>query len=235
MVKKENFKEDLDFYRKNINNLKNEISKACNVAGRNCSDVLIIAAAKYADALQIKKVMEIGIMDFGENRAGDLLEKYNYIGEKPTWHFIGHLQSRKVKIVIPIVEYIHSIDKISTIGKVNNEASKINKVQKVLVEVNVSGEESKYGIKPCDLMDFLSLAKDFINIKLVGLMTVAPFTNDVELIRKIFRNLKILLQKSNDNFKDIMLTELSMGMSNDYEIAIEEGATMIRIGSSIFK
>jgi uncharacterized pyridoxal phosphate-containing UPF0001 family protein len=84
-------------------------------------------------------------------------------------------------------------------------------------------------------MDFLSLAKDFINIKLVGLMTVAPFTNDVEIIRKIFRNLKILLQKSNDNFKDIMLTELSMGMSNDYEIAIEEGATMIRIGSSIFK
>ena len=174
-------------------------------------------------------------MDFGENRAGDLLEKYNYIGEKPTWHFIGHLQSRKVKIVIPIVEYIHSIDKISTLSKINNEASKINKVQKVLVEVNVSGEESKYGIKPGDLMDFLSLAKDFTNIKLVGLMTVAPFTNDVELVRKIFRNLKILLQKSNDTIKDIMLTELSMGMSNDYKIAIEEGATMIRIGSSIFK
>jgi len=150
------------------------------------------------------------------------------------WHFIGHLQSRKAKIVVPLVEYIHSIDKIDTLDKVNTEAKKLNKKQKVLVEVNISGEKSKFGIGPEDLYNFLKEALNFKNVDIVGLMTMAPLTDDFELIRGIFRKLRVLKENSNRYLENINLTELSMGMSNDYRVAIEEGATMIRVGSVIF-
>ena len=120
-----------DTYTRNVEKLKNEIGQVCKLSGRNPDDILIVAASKYADAEQLKQVLELGINHFGENRAEELLKKYDFIGDDATWHFIGHLQSRKVKIVVPLVEYIHSIDSLSTLEKISQEANKNNKVQKV--------------------------------------------------------------------------------------------------------
>jgi len=223
-----------DIYKRNLGILKDEINQACKLSGRNPCDILVVAASKYADSEQLKQVLELGINHFGENRAEELLRKFNVIGDKAIWHFIGHLQSRKVKIVVPLVEYIHSIDSLNTLEKVNEEAFKKNKIQKILVEINISGEDSKFGIYPESLGDFLKEAKDFSNIKISGLMTMAPLTDDFELIRTIFAKLRILMETFNKKFKSLNMKELSMGMSNDFKIAIEEGATMIRVGSSIF-
>ena len=224
-----------DRLRRNIDNLKKEIDAVCKKIGRDSRDIKIIAATKYASAGQVKSVYNMGIRNFGENRADQLEEKYNAIKGGPLWHFIGHLQSRKIKVVVPLVEFIHSIDNISTLNKINDEAKKLNKVQRLLAEVNISGEQSKYGMNPEDLHDFIEKSFDFKNISLEGLMTVAPLTDNFGYIREIFSRLRILRDRSIKDFKNIRLRELSMGMSNDYRVAIEEGATMIRIGSIIFK
>lgn len=235
MKSSDNLVEEADRLKRNIDNLKNEVEIICKKVGRSSGEVSIIVATKYTSARQVKLVYDSGLKNFGENRADQLKEKYSVVKGDPVWHFIGHLQSRKAKIVVPLVEFIHSIDRMGTLNKVNDEAKKLNKIQKVLIEVNISGEESKYGINPGDLRDFLKEALNFKNIKIVGLMTVAPLTDDSEIIREVFRKLRILRDKSNKDFGKVSLTELSMGMSNDYRMAVEEGATMIRIGSVIFK
>ncbi len=221
--------------KENITGLKNDINSICKKTGRNVEDITIVAATKYASAEQINLVYGMGLKNFGENRADQLEEKYNIVEKGAIWHFIGHLQSRKIKIVVPKVELIHSIDKISTLSKVNDEAEKNRKIQKLLIEINISGEETKYGLRPGDLPDFLEKALDYRNVKIVGLMTMAPLTDDFGLIKNIFRRLRTLRDKSNKDSDSINLSELSMGMSNDYKIAIEEGATFIRVGSKIFK
>jgi pyridoxal phosphate enzyme (YggS family) len=221
-----------------IENLKSDIKDICSKSGRDLNDVKIIAASKYTDAQGIIRALELGINDFGENRADALIEKFTLIGNKVTWHFIGHLQSRKAKAVVPVAEYIHSCDSLDIIKEINNQAAAIGKLQKVLIEVNISGEESKYGLQPQELSGLIVNSLAFKNIRICGLMTMAPLCDDTLLIRKVFKDLRLLRDK---NVKEIMghndnvtLTELSMGMSNDYKIAIEEGATMVRIGSLIF-
>jgi pyridoxal phosphate enzyme (YggS family) len=226
---------EADRLKENINNLKDEMDKICKKIGRSSKDISIIAATKYASAGQVKLIYNLGLRNFGENRVDELEKKYSAVEKDSVWHFIGHLQSRKVKKVVPLVEFIHSIDRISTLSKVNYEAEKLTKIQKLLIEINISGEQSKYGINPDDLYNFLKETSNFKNIKVVGLMTMAPLTDDFGLIREIFKRLRILRDKSNEYFSNMNLTELSMGMSNDYQVAIEEGATMIRIGSIIFK
>jgi pyridoxal phosphate enzyme (YggS family) len=221
-----------------IESLISEIKHVCSKSGRGLDDVTIIAASKYTDAKGITEALKLGIKDFGENRADELTEKFTLVGNKVTWHFIGHLQSRKVKVVVPIAEYIHSCDSLDIIKAINNQASAIGKVQKVLIEVNISGEESKYGMEPQGLPGLIRNALEFKNISFCGLMTMAPLSNDQILIRKVFKGLRLLRDKTvkeiSDYTDNVNLRELSMGMSNDYKIAIEEGATMVRIGSLIF-
>ena len=226
--------EEESIYIENITRLKKEIKDVCLKAGRNPDDIMLIAASKYVSAKQIEQVLRSGINNFGENRADELIDKFKIIGKKVVWHFIGHLQSKKAKLVVPIVEYIHSIDKLSTLKEVDKEAFKNNKIQKVLLEINISGEKTKYGMKPEELLFFLDEATRFENVSIKGLMTMAPLTDDTLVIRSVFKNLNALLNYANNNFKSINLKELSMGMSNDFKIAIEEGATMLRIGSLIF-
>ena len=220
---------------KNISDLRNEIYKTCRRTGRNIKDIKVIAATKYASVEQVGIISSLGIKNFGENRAKELEEKYSMAGVDSKWHFIGHLQRRKAKTVVPRVDFIHSIDKISTLSKVNDESKKNDKIQKLLIELNILREETKYGMNPESLYNFVNEALDYRNTEIVGLMTIAPLTDDFELIRKVFRKLRILKDNLNKDFSNINLTELSMGMSNDFKIAIEEGATMIRIGSKIFK
>jgi len=221
-----------------IENLKSEIRDICGKAGRDSNDVTIVAASKYTDAQGITEALEMGIKNFGENRADALEEKFAIVGNKAIWHFIGHLQSRKAKAVVSIAEYIHSCDSLDIIKEINNKASSIGKLQKVLIEVNISGEESKYGLQPQELPVLIRNALEFKNISICGLMTMAPLCDDAIIIRKVFKDLRLLRDKTVEEIRDftdnLTLYELSMGMSNDYKIAIEEGATMVRIGSLIF-
>jgi PLP dependent protein len=221
-----------------IENLKADIKDICSKAGRDADDIKIIAASKYTDAQGITEALKWGIKDFGENRADALAEKFTLVGNRAKWHFIGHLQSRKAKVVVSIAEYIHSCDSLGIIKAINTQASAICKLQKILIEVNISGEESKYGLKPQELPGLIGAALDFKNVRICGLMTMAPLCDDATLIRKVFTDLRLLRDKTVKEISEyagnVTLKELSMGMSNDYKMAIEEGATMVRIGSLIF-
>lgn len=221
--------------KKKIHEINKRIEKAAQKKGRSSSDIILVAASKYVNSEQLKVAIENGVRHVGENRAKKLISLYNDIGDLVIWHFIGHLQSRKAKLVVPIVEYIHSIDSISTIKEIDKRARNINKIQKILIEVNISGEETKYGIEPHSLIHFIKEINDYKNVKIVGLMTMAPLTNDMSICRRIFKELRELKNIVNRIYPNLSLKHLSMGMSNDFEVAIEEGSTMIRIGSAIFK
>jgi pyridoxal phosphate enzyme (YggS family) len=217
----------------NLQKIEEKIEKKCNLCGRKREEITLIAVSKTQPLEAIKDVYAAGIRDFGENKALDLKEKAETFGSPINWHMIGHLQTNKVKYVINHAEYIHSVDSIKLAEEINIRAGKVGKIQKILLEVNTSGEESKFGLN--DKNDILSIAnfcKDSGSLKLCGLMTMAPFTDDESVIRDCFRNTKELLNKLNR--EGFGLSELSMGMTNDFEIAIEEGATMLRIGTAIF-
>lgn len=217
----------------NLQKIEEKIEKKCNLCGRKREEITLIAVSKTQPLSAIKDVYAAGIRDFGENKALDLKEKAETFGSPVNWHMIGHLQTNKVKYVINHTEYIHSVDSIKLAEEINIRAGKAGKIQKILLEVNTSGEESKFGLN--DKNDILSIAnfcKDSGSLKLCGLMTMAPFTDDGMIIRDCFRNAKELLNTLNKEGFD--LKELSMGMTNDFEIAIEEGATMLRIGTAIF-
>lgn len=219
----------------NLKKLFKDVEETCKKVSRNLQEIRIIAATKYADIQQVQLLYDLGIRDFGENKADDLVCKSKCVKVDSIWHFIGHLQSNKIKKVVPIAEYIHSIDSISTLSKINDFAKHISKIQNVLIEVNVSEEKTKYGLKIKEVNNFIHDSLKYDNIKICGLMTIAPLTNDFIYIRKLFISLKIALDDLNKSFKNLNMSELSMGMSNDFKIAIQEGATMIRIGSAIFK
>jgi hypothetical protein len=233
-MRQEKTSDNLNFYRARLSNLYSQIKASAQAAGRDPSDILLIAASKYASPKQLKDLLSLGINDFGENRAEELVEKYREAGSNARWHFIGHLQSRKVKTVVALADYIHSVDNLELLGKISSEALKISKIQKVLIEVNVSAEPSKYGIDPAGVKDFLERSKTYANILICGFMTMAPFTDNQAVIRNTFSGLKKILDNIKNSGGFGQLKELSMGMSNDFRIAIEEGATMLRIGSLIF-
>lgn len=219
--------------RENLHKLEARIESACLKANRKRNDVKLIAVSKTYPIEVIKEVYNLGQKDFGENRAQELRDKSEMLKETVLWHFIGHLQTNKVKYVIKSAEFIHSVESFRLVDEINLQAEKIKKKQQILLEVNTSNEDSKYGLQNED--DVFRLAEhcnSLENIKLCGLMTMAPFTEDEKIIRKTFSDLRELKDKLNKSGFD--LKELSMGMTNDFEIAIEEGATMIRIGTAIF-
>jgi pyridoxal phosphate enzyme (YggS family) len=218
----------------NIKLVRDRIAGKCEEIGRNSEEILLIAVSKNFGADEIVQAFDSGILDFGENKAQELSGKFDSLGNKFTWHFIGHLQKNKVKFAVRSAEYIHSVDSLSLANEINKRAEQINKIQKILLQVKSSEEETKSGIETEDeLFSSVKACENLKNIKLIGLMTIAPFTDDENEIRKSFKYLfKLREQLNNDGFKNIK--ELSMGMTSDFEIAIEEGATMLRIGSAIF-
>lgn len=218
---------------KNIAILRQKIEETCKRSGRKPDEVKLIAVSKYFGVDAIVEAKNCGLTDFGENRAQELTLKYDKLGNTVTWHMIGTLQKNKVKYAVNAAELIHSVDLLELVEEINKRAEKIGKVQKILLEVKTSEEETKSGLETKN--EILSLVKrcsELKNIELKGLMTMAPLTEDDDIIRKSFRDLRNL--KDQINNKGYILTELSMGMTSDFEIAIEEGATMIRIGSAIF-
>ncbi len=217
----------------NLNKIQNKINNACLTAGRNPVDIRLIAVTKTVSVQIINDAVSAGLKEFGENKAQDLFEKFNKLKEPVIWHFIGHLQTNKAKYAVRTAEYIHSIDSVKLAEEINKQAAKLEKIQKVLLEIKTSSEESKFGLEDeNEIYRVAEYCKKADNLNPVGLMTIAPYTENQNLIRKSFidlRNLKDTLNKQGYAF-----TELSMGMTSDFEIAIEEGATMIRIGSALF-
>ncbi|MGA4516456.1 YggS family pyridoxal phosphate-dependent enzyme [Solibacillus silvestris] len=193
--------------------------------------VEIIAVTKEVDVNRTEEAIEAGLNHLGENRPEGLLNKLDSINSAVSWHYIGTLQTRKVKQVIDQIDYLHSLDRLSLAEEIEKRATKR---VKCFVQVNVSGEESKHGLTREQALDFVKQLEQFPKIEVVGLMTMAPFTENETMIRQVFKQLKQLQQEvSQLNIPNVPCTELSMGMSNDYEIAVEEGATFVRIGTAL--
>ena len=217
----------------NLQRLKEKIGSACLSAGKDPNDVKLVAVSKYFGIKAITEAANLGVTDFGENKAQELRDKFNILGDKVTWHFIGTLQRNKIKYVINCSSLIHSVDSKPLIDEINSQAEKNSKIQKILLEVKTSGEESKSGVEEEEqVIKLAEHCSSLKNIELIGLMTMAPFTDDEALIRKSFSGLRKLKDKLNQ--QSYNLTELSMGMTGDFEIAISEGSTIVRIGSAIF-
>jgi PLP dependent protein len=217
----------------NLAILRQKIDETCKRSGRNPDEVKLIAVSKYFGIASIVEAKKCGLTDFGENRAQELTLKFEKLGNDVTWHFIGTLQKNKVKYVVNAAELIHSVDSLELVEEINNRSEKIGKIQKILIEVKTSDEETKSGLETeNEILSLVKRCSELKNIELNGLMTMAPLTEDANIIRKSFRDLRNLKDRINN--KGYNLTELSMGMTSDFEIAIEEGATMIRIGSAIF-
>lgn len=193
--------------------------------------VNIIAVTKQVDVARTEEAIAAGILHLGENRPEGLENKLQAIDAKVSWHYIGSLQTRKVKQVIDRIDYLHSLDRLSLAQEIEKRATK---TVKCFVQVNVSGEDSKHGLTNEQAVEFIKQLEQFSKIEVVGLMTMAPFTEDDTVIRNVFKQLKQLQQQVTElSIPNVPCTELSMGMSNDYEIAVEEGATFVRIGTAL--
>ncbi len=215
-----------------IADVERRIREACARSGRQREEVNLIAVTKYASLATTRQVLELGLQHIGENRWQDAKPKWEELGAQGTWHFIGHLQTNKVKDVVGRFAYIHSLDRLSLATELQKKAEALDLVVRCFLQVNVSGEESKYGLAPAELIDFARQIRGLDRLRIVGLMTMAPFESEPERTRPVFRGLREWRDRLNDEaILSEPLTELSMGMSNDFEVAIEEGATWIRLGS----
>lgn len=219
----------------NLKDVEERIQAACDRSGRKREDVLLVAVSKTKPVEMIEEVMTAGIVDFGENKPQELRDKYEVLPQNLRFHMIGHLQTNKVKYVIDRVVLIHSIDSIHLAEAVNAEAKKHNRIMPVLVEVNVAQEESKSGFLVEKTENAIREIAKLSNIRVEGLMTIAPFVENAEENRQYFVKLrKLSVDIAAKNIDNVTMHHLSMGMTGDYEVAIEEGATMVRVGTGIF-
>lgn len=219
--------------KENLKTIKKEIDAACQRSGRSPEDVHIIAVTKYVSEERTLEALNAGVLHIGENRVEGGVEKKVAIGDRGTWHFIGSLQSKKVKKMIDHFDYLHSLDRYSLAEEIDKRSNQ-KKILNCFVQVNISGEETKSGLSKEQVIPFIQSLNDFHSIKIVGLMTMAPFYDDSERTRPIFRSLRELKEEVQAlKLPFAPCTELSMGMSNDYIVAVEEGATFVRIGSSL--
>ncbi|RIW36334.1 YggS family pyridoxal phosphate-dependent enzyme [Bacillus salacetis] len=217
--------------REKLEIINEKIKAACEASGRNPEDITIVAVTKYVSAERAQEAIEAGITHLGENRDEGLNSKWEQLKDKPVWHFIGTLQSRKVKNIIDKVSYIHSLDRKSLAKEIDKRASR---PVSCFVQVNISGEESKHGLPPDDVISFIEGLSQYENVKVAGLMTMLPNIDDETKLRGYFRQMKSLqAEVAAMGIEHAPCTELSMGMSNDYMIAIEEGATFIRVGTAL--
>jgi len=219
----------------NILEIKSNIEASCQKAGRSVSDVTLIDVSKTKPVEMVMEAYEAGERDFGENKVQELVQKYDVCPKDIRWHMIGHLQTNKVKAIVDKVYLIHSVDSVHLAQEIQKEALKKNVHVNILIEVNVAQEDSKFGLQTEQLLEIVREISTFSNVHIQGLMTVAPYTENAEENRIYFRKLKQLsVDIASKNIDNINMSVLSMGMSGDYHIAIEEGATYVRIGTNIF-
>jgi len=219
----------------NIIAIKDNISAICNKSNLNKEDITLIAVTKTMSYENINYAIENGITDIGENKVQEVMDKYDLINKNVNWHLIGHLQSNKVKYIIDKVKLIHSVDSLPLAEEINKRAAKLDKIQDILIQVNVALETTKHGISIDEVDSLIDKISLFSNVRIKGLMTIAPLFDEVEKTRPIFRTLR---EKRDElvkrNISNVEMNYLSMGMTGDYSIAIEEGSNMIRVGTGIF-
>lgn len=218
-----------------LQEVEKRIQAACDRAGRKREEVTLIAVSKTKPVETLQEAYDLGVRIFGENKVQELTAKYEALPKDIHWHMIGHLQTNKVKYIIDKAELIHSVDSLKLAETIEKEAAKHDLIADILVEVNVAEEESKFGMKMEEVIPFVEKVSAFPHVRVRGLMTIAPFVEDPEENRSIFADLhKLYIDIKKKNHDNDTVSVLSMGMTNDYEVAIEEGATMVRIGTGLF-
>lgn len=219
----------------NLQKVRSNIINSCEAVGRNPDEVTLIAVSKTKPVEILQEAYDAGARIFGENKVQEILDKYDQLPSDIQWHMIGHLQRNKVKYIIDKVAMIHSVDSLRLAETIEQEAAKKDIVMPVLLEVNVAEEESKFGLKLEEVFPLVEEINHFSHVQIMGLMTIAPFTLNPEDNRKVFRALKKLsVDISEKNINNVNMSVLSMGMTGDYEVAVQEGSTMVRVGTGIF-
>ncbi len=221
--------------RENLDSVEERIENACLSCGRKRADVKLIAVSKTKPLTALQEAYSCGCRDFGENKVQELVDKYEALPKDIRWHMIGHLQRNKVKYIVDKVYLIHSVDSLRLAEEIEKEAAKKGVTVNILAEVNVAGEESKFGTTVSEVTSLVEKIARMPHIRLKGLMTVAPYVEDSEQNRRFFAKLnQIYVDIIHKNIDNVSMEELSMGMTGDYEVAITEGATYVRIGTGIF-
>lgn len=221
--------------KQNIKRIREEINEILIRTGREDEDVTLVAVTKTVDVDTINEAIDFGITDIGENRVQELTKKIDLIGDRVNYHLIGHLQTNKVKYIIDKVKLIHSLDRISLAKELDKRAKQNDLIINTLVQVNVAEEDTKFGLEVSQVLPFIEQVLAYDNIRIRGLMTMAPYTDDEVLLRKVFRTMYELKEKIlSQDYENLSMDYLSIGMTNDYKIALEEGSNMIRVGSGIF-
>lgn len=222
----------MDDLKRRWNRTREQIEAACRRSGRDPRDVRVVAVTKYVDSDVVREVLNIGLRDIGENRVQEAVPKWKALDGRGVWHFIGHLQRNKVKDVVTRFTYIHSLDRYSLAEEINRRARQVDRKMRCFIQVNVSGEKTKFGLPPSEVAEFAREVAEFSHIQLEGLMTMAPRSDNSEEVRPIFRQLREIrdeIRRLGD--PRLRLPHLSMGMSQDFTVAVEEGATWLRLGS----
>lgn len=223
--------------KENLKQVEENINAACQRAGRDPKEVTLIAVSKTKPVSMIEEAIDYGIKDFGENKVQEMCDKIEKISNKLNWHLIGHLQRNKVKYIVDKACLIHSVDSLRLAQQIDSEAKKKNVICNILIEVNIAGEESKFGVSKDQVKELLEEIKELTNVHVKGLMTIAPYVEDAEENRGYFREMNKLfidMRQENADNDNIDMEILSMGMTGDYQVAIEEGANMVRVGTGIF-
>ncbi len=221
--------------KENLEEVREKIRQACQRSGRREEDVTLISVSKTKPVEMLREAYEAGSRDFGENRVQEIMEKYGQMPEDVRWHMIGHLQKNKVRQVIDKAVLIHSVDTVELAEQIEKDAAKRDLIVDILLEVNVAEEESKFGFRTEEVEAAVMKIKEFPHVHIKGLMTIAPFVSNSEDNREVFKKLyQLYVDIRSKNIDNVNMSVLSMGMTGDYEVAVEEGATMIRVGTGIF-
>ena len=226
--------------RDNFARIQNQIAAVCKRLGRNPNEIILIGVTKFADVSKIQEAIDVGLRDIGENKVQEGQNKFPALkisDFKVTKHLIGHLQTNKVKQALEFFDLIHSVDSLKLAREIEKQAAKSGKNTDILIQVSTSGEEQKFGIAPSEVFSLIDEVGKLAHIRVLGLMTMAQLTEDKTIIRNCFKDLRILRDQIRQRFAgnhNVAMKYLSMGMSGDYEIALEEGSNMVRIGSAIF-
>ena len=219
----------------NLAQVQKNINESCSKINRDPNEVTLIAVSKTQPVEMLKEAYDAGARVFGENKVQEIVDKYDQMPSDVKWHMIGHLQRNKVKYIVDKVAMIHSVDSLRLAETIEKEAAKKAVIVPILIEVNVAQEESKFGLKPEEVLPLIEQIADFSHIRIKGLMTIAPYVDNAEENREIFRELKKLsVDIAAKNINNVTMSVLSMGMTGDYMVAVQEGATMVRVGTGIF-
>lgn len=221
--------------KKNLENVQEKIKAACQRAGRDAAEVTLVAVSKMKPLADIEELITTGQMEYGENYVQELCDKYEHVSQPVHWHMIGHLQTNKVKYIVDKTVLIHSVDSVHLAKQIEKEAAKKGVTAQILLQVNIAQEDTKFGVDGDEVIKMAEEIRHFPHVHIRGLMTSAPYVADPEENRCYFRKLhKLFVDIGDKNIDNVTMDILSMGMTNDYEVAIEEGATMVRVGTGIF-